>query len=57
MEAVKDSVGGSNPALAQTIAGEHSSATGNHIYSSLLPCNLCMRSMVIYIYDLHGNVF
>ena len=30
-----DKVGGNNPALAQTIAGDHPGAPGNHIYS---PC-------------------
>ena len=33
VEAVEDKVGGDNPALAQTIAGEHLGAPGNHIYS------------------------
>ena len=37
MEAVKDDVGGSNPALARTIAGDH---PGNHIYCSLLPTHV-----------------
>ena len=36
MEAVKDDVGGSNPALARTIAGDH---PGNHI-CSLLPTHV-----------------
>ena len=44
MEAVEDPVGGSNPALVQTIAGKHSSATGNHIYSSLLPIRVTYRT-------------
>ena len=40
MEAVKDPVGGKNPALAQTIARDHPGAPGNHLYSSLLQAHI-----------------
>ena len=45
VEAAEDKVGGNNPALAHTIAGDHPGAPGNHICCSLLPKrnthNLC----------------
>ena len=47
VEAVKDDVGGSNPALARTIAGDH---PGNHIYCSLLPTHV--EDQMCYIHNL-----
>ena len=40
VETVEDKVGGKNPALARTIAGDHLCTPGNHIYCSLLPINV-----------------
>ena len=40
VEAVEDCVGGNNPTLAQTVAGDHPGASGNHLYNSLLQAHI-----------------